>query len=381
MESFSIVTDEAALERVLARVRSFDWDGLPAIGGWEAGIDLSFLQRICEHWVTRYSWSDAVVRMGRHAQFVTSIGGQTVHLIHERPEVSADDNLPVLLLNGWPGTCYEFGDVVDTLRDAGLEVVVPSLPGYGFSSPLAAPVSPREVGHLFHRLMVEELGHEKFVVHGMDWGARIAGWMAIDHADACVAAHIGMMAGRSDNARARSDEEKDWQRRFLAGWNDHNGYHRIQSTRPQTLGVGLSDSPVGVAAWILEKYVAWSLLSTTADGRPDVWSTYDEDTLLDVVMLYLMTGTFVTSTWMYYGSLRDPANYPGDGVAVPVGVAAFPDPVALVPPRSWAEQTYNVVRWDPMTRGGHFPGLEVPELLAGSLLGFLAEPSVRSSID
>ncbi len=379
MEPFTITTDEARLERIRRRVEEFDWDALPVVEGWGSGVDVTFLRRVCEHWVSEYSWSAAVGRMGRHSQFITSVGDQTVHLVHERPSTTGTAPA-VLLLNGWPGTCYEFDDVVDALVEAGVEVVVPSLPGYGFSSPLAAPTSPREVGHLLHRLMVDQLGHERFVVHGMDWGSRIAAWMGIDHPEACVAVHLGMMTGRSETARLETDEEIQWSKRFFAGWNEANGYHRIQSTRPQTLGVGLSDSPVGVAAWILEKYVAWSRLDGAAEGHPDVWAVYDEDTLLDVVMLYLMTGTFVTSTWMYHASPRDPASFPGDGVTVPVGIAAFPDPVALVPPRSWVEKTYRVVRWDEMPTGGHFPGLEAPEQLVRSLLGFLDEPSVRAAL-
>lgn len=377
MEPFTVVIDEVKVARIVERVRGFDWDALATLPGWEGGVDQEFLRRVCDYWVSEYNWVDGVERISCHDQFVTTVGDQVVHLVHERPQRPAPDRLPVVLVNGWPGTYFEFSDVVDSLLDAGVEVIVPSLPGYGFSTPLAAPTSPREVGHLLNRLMVEEFGHERFVVHGMDWGTRIAGWMAIDHPESCVAIHLGMAAARAENAQLRTQEERDWHKAFLRGWNDASGYYGIQSTRPQTLGVGLSDSPVGVAAWILEKYVAWSDVGRTESGDPDVWSVYDEDTLLDVVMFYLMTGTFVTSTWMYFGNRRDPANYPGDGVAVPVGFAAFPDPVALVPPRSWVEQSYRIVRWDAVATGGHFPGLEQPGLLVESLLGFLDDPAVR----
>ncbi|WP_141005678.1 alpha/beta fold hydrolase [Nocardioides humi] len=377
LEEFEPVVERDRVDRIRGRVREFDWAAMPDLTGWQGGIDRDLVSRLCAHWCDRWDPDAWVARLRRRRQVAGRAGDLPVHLIHERRRPGAD-GLPIVLLHGWPGTVFEFERVLDPLLTAGHEVIVLSLPGYGFASPLPRPVSPREVAHLVHRVVTDGLGHPAYVVHGTDWGSRVAGWLGIDHADACAGVHLSMLTSRAEDARVETAEEQAWRERFRAGLDRAGGYQAIQRTRPQTLGFALADSPVGAAAWIWEKYAEWAGLARPPGARwpsvDDVLETFGADLLVDIAMLYLTTSTLVTSTWMYLAAGRDPASYPGSGLRVPVGAAAFPDPLALVPPRSLVERSFAVVQWDEPRRGGHFPALEAPDELVG-----LAAPLRRAS--
>ena len=277
-----------------------------------------------------------------------------------------------MLIHGWPGSFIEFEALVAPLVAAGHDVVVPSLPGYAFSGRPAAPIGPRCTAELFHRLMTDLFGAGRYLIQGGDWGGAIGAWMAHGHPDAVAALHLNMVLIQAEDAVPKRPDEIAWAARRAALAKEEAGYSHLQGSRPQTLAVAMTDSPVGVAAWILEKFGAWADVTRDADGRPDLWAAFDADTLLTNIMLYLAPQAFATSSWMYRGRVLERSGQfaPGTRITVPTGVAAFPDPVFPPPPRSQAAKTYNVTHWTDMPKGGHFAALEQPDLLLADIRAF-----------
>lgn len=369
---FAIDIPADRLHAIRARVSAFDWDGVADAGGWTSGVGLADLRRLVDHWLTRFDWRAQERRLNRLPQFTAEVLGQQLHFVHARGDGSRP---PLLLLHGWPGSFVEFERLVAPLAADGHDVIVPSLPGYAFSGRPESPIGPRRAAELFHRLMVELFGAGRYLVQGGDWGAAIAAWMAHGHPDACAAIHLNMVLIHAADAAPTHPDELAWAAKRAALAKEESAYAQEQGTRPQTLGVAMSDSPVGVAAWILEKFGAWADVPRDEHGRPDLWQAFDEDRLLTNIMLYLVTRAFVTSTWMYRGRVLEGSGQfaAGTRIAVPTGVAAFPDPVFPPPPRAHAEKTYNVVRWTEMERGGHFAALEQPDLLLADMRAFFAD--------
>lgn len=368
-EPFTIAIPEARLAWIRERIDAFDWDAVADAGGWRSGVGLADLRRLVDHWRHSYDWRAQEARLNRMPHFIADVDGQALHFVHARGDGSRS---PLLLLHGWPGSFLEFEQLIAPLIGDGHDVIVPSLPGYAFSGRPASPIGPRRTADLFHGLMTKLFGRTRYLVQGGDWGAAIAAWMAYDHPDACAAIHINMVIVQAADAKPVTEAEQAWAARRSEIAKDETGYSLEQSTRPQTLAIGLSDSPVGIAAWILEKFGAWSDLSRDANGRPDLWQTFDEDLLLTNIMLYVAAGAFATSIWMYRGrALEGSSTFAaGTRVTVPTGVAAFPDPVFQPPPRSHAEKSYAVAHWTPMPRGGHFAALEQPDALLGDMRTF-----------
>ncbi|KAB0680302.1 epoxide hydrolase family protein [Aureimonas leprariae] len=371
-QPFTIAVPQERLDRIRAGVEAFDWEGLPDAGGWTSGVGLADLRRLVDHWLSRFDWRAQEARLNRMPQFTTEISGQRLHFVHVKGDGSRP---PLLLLHGWPGSFIEFERLVGPLVADGHDVVVPSLPGYAFSGRPASPIGPRQTAELFHLLMLELFGAKRYLVQGGDWGAAIAAWMAKGHDDLCAAMHLNMVLIQAEDAVPKSPDELAWAARRAELAKEEGGYSHQQGTRPQTLGVAMADSPVGVAAWILEKFGAWADIRRSTDGRPELWETFDENMILANVMLYLAERSFVTSTWMYRGRmLEGSSQFPaGTQIAVPTGVAAFPDPVFPPPPRSQAEKTYDIRRWTEMPKGGHFAALEQPDLLLADMRAFFAD--------
>ena len=369
---FTIAVPDERLAIISAKVAAFDWGALPDAGGWQSGVGLADLKRLVDYWRTRFDWRAQERRLNALPQFTMEVLGQQLHFVHARGDGSRP---PLLLLHGWPGSFIEFEALIAPLVADGHDIVVPSLPGYAFSGRPAAPIGPRQTAELMHGLMVELFGDARYLVQGGDWGAAIGGWMAHDHPKAVAALHLNMVLMQAADAMPKTPRELAWaaQRAKLA--KEETGYSQEQGTRPQTLGVAMADSPVGVAAWILEKFGAWADVPRDAQGRPDLWQAFDEDLLLTNIMLYLVEGSFVTSTWMYRGRvLEGSGEFPtGARIKVPTGVAAFPDPVFPSLPRSQARKTYNIVHWTDMEAGGHFAALEQPELLLSDMRRFFAD--------
>lgn len=347
---FTIAIPVERLAAIRAKVAAYDWAAVPDAGSWRSGVGLADLRRLVEHWLTRYDWRLQERRLNLMPHFMAEVSGQRLHFIHARGDGSRP---PVMLLHGWPGSFIEFEALILPLVADGHDVVIPSLPGYAFSGRPVSPIGPRRTADLMHGLMIELFGASRYLVQGGDWGAAIGAWMAHHQPDAVAALHLNMVLIQAEDAAPDRPDEHAWAAGRAQQRKEEAGYAQEQGTRPQTLGVALSDSPVGVAAWILEKFGAWADVPRDDHGRPDLWQAFDEDLLLTNIMLYLVEASFVTSTWMYRGRVLEGSGSfpPGARVITPTGVAAFPDPVFSPPPRSLAEKTYNIVHWTQMPAG------------------------------
>lgn len=377
-DPFLIAVPDDRLAAIRARVAGFDWSLVPDAGAWQSGVGLADLRRLVDYWLTRYDWRAQERRLNALPQFTATVQGQRLHFLHARGDGSRP---PLLLLHGWPGSFLEFEALIAPLVADGHDVVVPSLPGYAFSGRPRAPIGPRHTAALMHGLMAVLFGDRRYLVQGGDWGAAIGGWIAHDHPAAVAGLHLNMVLLHAEDAAPRTPDEIAWADRRAALAKQETGYALEQGTRPQTLGVAMSDSPVGIAAWILEKFGAWADVPRDPHGRPDLWQAFDEDLLLTNIMLYLVEGAFVTSTWMYRGRmLEDSGKFPaGTRIAVPTAVAAFPDPVFPPPPRSHAQKTYAIAQWSEMAAGGHFAALEQPDLLLADMRRFFASRAVAAA--
>jgi pimeloyl-ACP methyl ester carboxylesterase len=370
-EPFTIAIPDARLAAIRDKVAAYDWDALPDAGGWRSGVGLADLHRLTDYWLNQYDWREQERRLNQLPHFMAEVLGERVHFLHARGDGSRP---PLLLLHGWPGSFLEFEQLISPLVADGHDVVVPSLPGFAFSGRPHAPIGPRRTAELFHRLMTDLFNANRYLVQGGDWGHGIGVWLAHDYPDACLGLHLNMVELAAEDAVPTTQEELAWATRRSELADQESGYSHEQSTRPQTLGVGMADSPVGVAAWILEKFGIWADLPRTEDGSPNLWEVFTEELLLTNIMLYVAPAAFVTSTWMYRGLRLEQSSRlaPGARIVVPTGVAAFPDPVFPPPPRSYAEKTYHIVHWTSMPAGGHFAALEQPELFLADLRAFIA---------
>lgn len=375
---YTINIADERLDAIRAKVDAYDWSELPDAGGWSAGVGVADLKRLVAYWRNSYDWRTVEERLNQLPNFTTDVEGERLHFLHVKGDGSQP---PILLLHGWPGSFLEFERLLEPLAAAGHDVIVPSLPGFAFSNPITGVIGPRRAAELMHALMGQLFGAKRYVVQGGDWGAHIASWMAYTRPDALLGIHINMMSIFPDGVVPTTPEEKDLLSRRDAILDWETGYNLEQETRPQTLGVALADSPVGAAGWILEKFGKWADLPKTADGGPNIWSKFSEQQLLTNIMLYVAPSAVVTATWIYHGKrLEGSDRFPaGTRIRVPTGVAAFPDPVFLPTPRSFAEKAYDIVHWTDFDRGGHFAALEEPDLMLADLRTFIATVSGERS--
>ena len=362
--------EEAAWVR--ARVESFRFFEEPENHGWEHGANRAYMERLRHYWLNKFDWPAAVKQLNRHPHFRIEVEpGFHLHCIHKRS--SRPDAQPLLIAHGWPGSVLEFDAIIDRLAEPedpaapAFHIVAPSLPGYAWSDKPKNPLGPRAVARLYDQLMAT-LGYERFVYQGGDWGSVIGGWMGLD-SSRISALHLNGYGLRSQDMSANSLEEKQWVALARMTRMTETGYLMLQSTKPQSLGFAMMDSPMGVAAWFAEKYCGWS------DGAAKlVEPPFPMDSLLTTIMIYLSTRSFLSATWIYRGMfLEGGFSIPqGRRIEVPTGVAAFPHDLLAFPPRAMVERGYNVVQYTQMPRGGHFAGLEEPELLLTDLRQFVA---------
>jgi pimeloyl-ACP methyl ester carboxylesterase len=379
MSPFALSIAEHELDDLRSRLARTRWiDDFPE-SAWELGVSRAYLQELCEYWRTTFDWRAQEAVLNSYDQYLVDLDGQPIHFLHVRsPRPEA---LPLLLIHGWPASVFEYVKVLDPLSQPGrfgaeeadsFHVVAPSIPGYGFSGPTRGPGwGPARIASAFAMLM-HDLGYERYGLAGGDWGAIISTELA--RADGGVhvcGVHLTMPLGLPpadgdvDDVLSASDQQglDDWARHQAAG----NVVHvAVNSTRPHTLAFGLNDSPVGLAAWLIDKYRAYS------DCAGDVETAFTRDELLTEVSTYWLTGTIASASRLYY-ERADETRTLGSSlrpVRVPTGCAIFPKDVRRVP-RSWAERVYaDIERWVEMPSGGHFPGLEEPELLVGELREF-----------
>ena len=371
---FRIEVPDAMLADIQTRVAQFPWHEMPDDGGWSYGTNLDYLQEFCAYWLEEFDWRAQERRLNEYPQFLASVDGLDVHFIHEKG--SGPEPLPLLISHGWPGSISEFEHVIGPLahperyggdaHDA-FDVIAPSLPGFGFSSRPPRPFGPRKMASMFNQLMTDVLGYKGYLAQGGDWGGAISSWLGYDHAPHCRAIHINIMTMRHRDG-PQGVEEQAWSDQFDLDQETENGYRTQQATKPQTLSYAMMDSPVGVAAWILEKFNSWS--DTVGD---DIESVYSKGELLTNIMIYLVTRTFNSASWIYYGRRQEGGrilSQHGRPVAVPTACALFPAEMLAWPPRSYAERVYNITQWTEMPHGGHFGAMEQPELLVEDIRKF-----------
>jgi pimeloyl-ACP methyl ester carboxylesterase len=374
-DRFTIAVPEEVLTDLHDRIRRTRWPS-PAPGEpWSLGTDLDYLRSILDHWENGFDWRAVERDLNRVNQVRVRIDDLTVHLVHERAVNGR--GIPLILTHGWPSTFVEFLPLVPLLTDPAahgidgpaFDVIIPSLPGYGFSTRPARPLTMRDTASLWHRLMLG-LGYSRYGAGGGDFGSGVSTFLALDHPDTVIALHLSNLEldpylgpgspPLTDDERAFLDHEEDFVRR-------EGGYNHVQSTKPQTLGYGLNDSPAGLAAWLLEKWRSWS----DCDG--DVDSRFSRDFLLTTVTLFWATGT-ITESMRDYHDNRDVYDTitAADRVRVPTGITLFANEFtnSAVPPRSWADRLYDLHHWHVSPTGGHFAAVEEPRLLAHDLVRF-----------
>ncbi len=367
---FRIAIDEAALTDLRARLRNTRWPDKELVEDWSQGAPLAWIQEICGYWAETYDWRTREAALNRFDQFMTTIDAQAVHFIHARSP--HPDAMPLIITHGWPGSIVEFHKVIEPLTNPtafggdatdAFHVVCPSLPGFGFSGkPVAVGFGVERIAETWIKLMAR-LGYGRYGAQGGDWGSAVTTAIGGRDPDHCAGIHITLAMGSSPKAGGEPTADEQ---RALAGaayyrdWD--SGYSKQQATRPQTLGYGLTDSPAGQAAWILEKFWAW----TDCDGHPE--NILGRDELLDNVMLYWTTASATSSARLYWESFgRGRAPLP---VNIPTGVAVFPKEI-VTPVRSWmVDQFTNITHWTEMAKGGHFAAFEQPEAFVGDVRAY-----------
>jgi len=371
---FHIDVPDKTLDFIRTRVAEYPWHEMPDDGGWIYGTNLDYMKALCAYWLDEFDWRTHEAAINRFSHFIAPVGGVDLHFIHEKGSGPAP--LPLIISHGWPGTIVEFLDIIEPLAhperfggsiDDAFDVIAPSLPGFGFSGRPPRPIGPRKVADLFNTLMTEVLGYRSYLAQGGDWGGIISTWLGFDHASACRAIHINIMAMRHPDG-PQGPAEEAWAAEFERQQMMEKGYRTQQATKPQTLSYAMMDSPVGVAAWIIEKFNSWS--DTVGDN---IESVYTKDLLLTNIMVYLVTRTFNTASWIYYGRREEGGRLlspEGHRVEVPTAAALFPAEILSWPPRSYVERIYNIARWTEMPRGGHFAALEQPALLIDDIRAF-----------
>jgi epoxide hydrolase len=369
---FTIHVPDAALQDLKARLRNARYPQELTGTGWDYGTDLAYLKSLVAYWQNGYDWRAQERKLNELPQFKTTIDGLEIHFIHKKSKVPGA--FPLALTHGWPGSIYEFTKVIGPLTDPvayggrpedAFDVVAISLPGFGFSGkPTERGYSPEKMGTIIAKLMAR-LGYTRYGVPGGDWGGIISRLIAIDDAQHVAGLHLnfcvaGPPADVPPMAGVPPAEAALYQARQTYMENER-AYQQIQGTKPQTLAFAIDDSPVGLAAWIVEKFHAW------CDCDGNIESRFTKDDLLTNIMIYWVTQSGGSSTRIYYESRVAPPN-PAK-VTVPTACALFPKEI-VAPPRKWVEARYNLVHWTEMPRGGHFAALEQPQLLVDDVRAF-----------
>jgi len=367
---FRIDVPESDLVDLRERLSRTRWPERETVDDWSQGIPLAYMRELCDHWATGYDWRATEARLNTFPQFVTEIDGLDIHFLHVRsPHPGA---LPIVLTHGWPGSVVEFvkaiGPLTDPVAHGGdpadaFDVVVPSLPGYGFSA------KPTDTGWTVQRIadawatLMGRLGYGRYGAQGGDWGAMVTA--SLGSRDAAHLAGIHLNMPLAEPGRLDLTDPTPAELAALVSFDEHRkwgtGYSKEQSTRPQTVGYGLVDSPAGQAAWIVEKFWAW----TDCDGHPE--NVLSRDELLDNVMLYWLTAAAASSARLYWESFVRPGFDPVD---VPTGCSIFPHEIMRMSRRWAASRFTDIVYWNELDRGGHFAAFEQPGLFVDELRAF-----------
>lgn len=381
---FKVQIPDAKLAEIRARVEGYKWFPAPANEqGFAYGMSTEVMKDIQRYWLESYDWRAAEAELNRWPQFTAEVDGQSIHFVHVVGE--AKGKRPLLITHGWPGSIYEFWQAIGPLAypsqhggkaEDAFDLVIPSLPGYGFSGKPASPIGQRATAALWDKLMREALGYPSYLAQGGDWGAMVTSWIGKNHGlsegkGGAKAIHLNMMGFRPTPAIPQTAEETAWLQQSQLMMQMKGAYLMQQATKPQTLAMALMDSPMGTAAWILEKFHGWSDLT-----QRGLFEVYTRDQLLTNVMIYLVNDAIATSVWYYNALFQEGGNGlpEGERCETPTAFADYPgEEYVVAPPRSWAERAYNITRWTKMPRGGHFAAMEAPEVYVDDVRAWARE--------
>ena len=374
INAFEIYFSDVEIQNIKTKVASFPWHEMPKDGGWSFGTNIDYMKNLADYWTKEYDWKSQEARLNQFPNYKTKVDDLDIHFIIKKS--SSPKAIPLILIHGWPGSIVEFLEIIDPLcepekygnnNEVCFDIIAPSIPGFAFSGKPENPIGPRRIASIFNKLMTEKLGYKKYVAQGGDWGSAISTWLGFDHSKNCKGIHINMLPARHIDG-PQTEEEKSWDRQFSKDYVSQSGYFAIQSTKPQTLSYAMMDSPVGVAAWIIEKFYHWSDLEDRS-----LELTYQKDDLLTNIMIYILTKSFNTSSWIYYGRAKEGGrilSQDGRRVEVPTGCAVYPKEFLTWPPKSYVERLFNLVHWTEMDKGGHFAALEQPSSLIKDIQDF-----------
>ena len=374
IKPFTLSVPDSTLEEIYNKIKNYPWKEMPNLDGWEYGSNLNYMKDFSKYWISNFDWKKQESEINKFSNFITNVDDIDIHFIKEKG--SGSNPMPLLILHGWPGSIVEFLNIIEKLahperfggkKEDSFDVIAPSLPGFGFSGSPKKPIGPRKIAKIMNKFMTKNLGYKKYLSQGGDWGSTISNWLGYDHSKFCKAIHINFLSMRHPNG-ARTKQERNWEKRFKKDQIMEEGYRTQQATKPQSLSYAMIDSPVGAAAWILEKFFSWSDIKNNKIDK-----VYSKDTLLTNIMVYLVTNTFNTATWIYFGRREEggrffPKNF--KKIKIPTAVAEFPKEMSEWPPKSYVKRIFNLKRWTKMKRGGHFAALEQPDLLVNDIRAF-----------
>jgi pimeloyl-ACP methyl ester carboxylesterase len=367
MKPFKIEIDPSQIEDLKSRLIHVRWPDEITDSGWEYGTNLSYLKELCNYWKDDFSWSDQELLLNQFEHFKTEDEDINLHFIHQKGK--GTKNLPLLLIHGWPDSFYRFIKLIPLLIEpdengVAFDMIVPSIPGFGFSDkPREQGMGTAKIAVLFNKLMIETLGYDTFYVHGGDWGPGIATHMAIQEKERIRGLHLTNMPLDlffSANAAEFGEEEKAYLQTFGQWQRKEGAFAAIQSSKPQTIAYGLNDSPSGLAGWITEKFNSWG------DNNGYIENSFSKDELLTIISIYWFTQTAGSAARIYYETTRQPPVTRALKINTPTYFAIFPEDCIQIP-QAFGQRIYNIKSWNKMAKGGHFPALEAPDLLADDI--------------
>jgi pimeloyl-ACP methyl ester carboxylesterase len=378
IEPFSLPYEASAVDDLRQRLKQTRWPDSIVGSGWDYGTDLEFMHDLCDNWQNEFDWKQQLEKLSGLHHFRYMADGVGIHFVHERGK--GVNPIPLVLTHGWPGSFLEMMKILPMLTDPvshggdandSFDVVIPSLPGFGFSDrPTHRGMNTFRIAESWDGLM-QEAGYSTYAVQGGDFGANVSTVMALRYPERVSGLHLNYIPGSYKPHLDTGEKLTDREEQFLKEadrWHEESGaYWHVQSVEPQTVSFALNDSPVGLAAWLIEKFRDW------ADCDGDLWRRFTRDEVLTQITLYWMTQTIHSSCRLYYESFRAPLHFrKEDLVKIPTAVARFPKEEPF-PPREWAERGYNVQSWTEMPRGGHFAAMEEPELLVEDIRQFFRD--------
>jgi len=371
---FQVAASEAKLTRIRTALQNAELPPAPNDDtGWTYGCDVGYLKTFIAYWLDEYDWRAREAELNQFPQFTALIDGVDIHFYHVR---SREPNAqPLILTHGWPGSVVEFLHLIGPLTDPvsfggdasdAFDVVIPSLPGFGFSGHTKRPIGPRAIAQLWRTLMTDTLGYAHFGAQGGDFGSSVSMWLGEDHASVVDGVHLNFCTVPFSDDPSISDAQRQWQIAYRRMLDREGAYMFEHMTKPQTVATVLSSSPVALTAWVLEKFQSWG------DTGGDIESRFSKDLLITNLMTYLIGGSAGTALWLYRGAAEERAAgaVTGARVSAPTGVALFPGEFLPPPPRDVVERHYNLHRWTQMESGGHFAALEEPEAFLADVRAF-----------